>query len=228
MSHQMNALRIKIVAEALIPLKQKIVFVGGATVSLYPDRKTFEVRITEDVDVLIEILNYSERATLEENLRSIGFSNDTSSKIICRYRIKGIIVDIMPTNDPSIGFSNKWYPQGFNEAMEYTIDENCRIYILTAPFFLATKLEAHLSRGADDPRLSKDLEDIVYVLENRQLIWKEMNETKGELKMYLKEEFLRLVDHPSINEWIGCHVERASPPATLRIIDQLKKFTYHF
>jgi hypothetical protein len=59
------------------------------------------------VDVIIEILNYQSRAELEALLRSLGFSHDTESGIICRYHIQGIIVDIMPTNDASIGFNNK-------------------------------------------------------------------------------------------------------------------------
>ncbi len=57
MSHHTNTIRIKAVAKALDDLNKKIVFVGGATISLYPDRQVFEVRPTDDVDVIIEILN---------------------------------------------------------------------------------------------------------------------------------------------------------------------------
>lgn len=107
MSHKTNTLRIKAVSNALEALNQKIVFVGGATISLYPDRPVFEVRPTDDVDVLIEILNYNERSILEDKLRLIGFAHDIESGVICRYRLQGIIVDVMPTDDPSIGFGNK-------------------------------------------------------------------------------------------------------------------------
>jgi hypothetical protein len=34
----------------------------------------------------------------------IGFTNDIDSGIVCRYKIRGIVVDVMPTDDPSIGF----------------------------------------------------------------------------------------------------------------------------
>lgn len=125
MTHQTNITRIKAVANALDLLKEKVVFVGGATISLYPDkgRQVFEVRPTEDVDVIIEILNYKNRTELEKKLRSIGFSNDIESGVICRYKIEGIIVDIMPTDDTSIGFNNKWYSDGFNYAIDKMIDE---------------------------------------------------------------------------------------------------------
>lgn len=110
MNHHTNIVRIKAVANALNELKEKVVFVGGATISLYPNRKVFDVRPTDDVDVIIEILSYAERVVLEEKLRLIGFTHDTESAVVCRYKIDGIIVDIMPTNDPSIGFTNIWYP----------------------------------------------------------------------------------------------------------------------
>ena len=178
MNHQTNTVRIKAVANALDKLKEKVVFVGGATISLYPDRPVLEVRPTDDVDVIIEILNYSERIQLDEKLISIGFSPDRESGVVCRYNIQGISVDIMPTDDESIGFNSRWYPEGFRNAIDYTIDDQCTVKILSAPYFIATKLDAHNDRGKEDGRTSQDFEDIVYVFENRKSIWEEMNNTE--------------------------------------------------
>ena len=46
-----NIVRIKAVASLLAPLKEKVVFVGGATVSLYAthEEAVVEVRPTDDV-----------------------------------------------------------------------------------------------------------------------------------------------------------------------------------
>lgn len=225
MSHHTNTVRIKAVANALDNLKEKVVFVGGATISLYPDQPVFEVRPTDDVDVIIEILNYSDRAELEDTLRSIGFSHDIESGVICRYRIQGIVVDIMPTNDPSIGFTNIWYPEGFENAVNYEIDERSIVKILSAPYFIATKLEAHKDRGQNDGRTSQDFEDIIYVLENREVIWEEINNSSENLKSYLLTEFRNLLKNPNLFEWIDCHVERGSPPASYFIMEALEKFT---
>ena len=225
MSHHTNTVRIKAVSNSLGDLKEKVVFVGGATISLYPDRQVFEVRPTDDVDVIIEILNYTDRAELEEKLRSIGFNHDIESGVVCRYRIQGIIVDIMPTNDDSIGFSNRWYPEGFRQAVNYKIDDMCTVKILSAPYFVATKMEAFKDRGKSDGRTSQDFEDIIYVLENRKGIWEEMINVAGDVRDYLKSEFLQLLKNPNITEWIDSHVERGSPPATYLIIEELKKFT---
>ena len=225
MSHHTNKVRIKAVANALGELKEKVVFVGGATISLYADRPVFEIRPTDDVDVIIELLNYAGRTALEEKLRSIGFTHDIESGVICRYHIQGIIVDIMPTDDPSIGFTNKWYPEGFTQAVNYDIDEQCTVSILSAPYFVATKLEAFKNRGKSDGRTSHDFEDIIYVIENRQVIWEEINNAEAGIKEYLKAEFKTLLNNTGIVEWIDSHVERGSPPATYTILDKIKNFT---
>lgn len=224
MKHQTNIVRIKAVSNALGKLKDKVVFVGGATISLYPDRTVFEVRPTDDVDVIIEILNYDERVKVEEVLRSMGFENDVESGVVCRYKIQGIVVDIMPTYDPSIGFSNKWYPEGYSNSVNYSIDDTATIKILGAPYFIATKLEAHKNRGKNDGRTSQDFEDIVYVLENRTTIWDEMNASGIDLKNYLRTEFQDLLKNKNLYEWIGCHVEHGVDPATSLIIDKIKAF----
>ncbi|MDB5199248.1 MAG: hypothetical protein JWO92_1211 [Chitinophagaceae bacterium] len=202
-----------------------MVFVGGAAISLYPDRPVLEVRPTDDVDVIVEILNYKDRAALEEKLRSIGFTHDTASGIICRYCIQGIIVDIMPTADPSIGFTNRWYSDGFNSAVDHVIDETCTVKILTGPYFIDTKMEAFKGRGQNDGRTSHDFEDIVYVLENRQTIWNEINSSDKNVREYLRSEFTNLLINPNVFEWIDGHVERGSPPATYTIMEDLGRFT---
>lgn len=224
MNHHTNTVRIKAVANALGKLKDKVVFVGGATISLYPDRTVFEVRPTDDVDVIIEILHYDERAKLEETLRLMGFEHDVESGVVCRYKIQGIVVDIMPTNDPSIGFTNKWYPEGFSNSLDYSVDDTATIKILSAPYFLATKLEAHKNRGKNDGRTSQDFEDIVYILENRSSIWEEMNASGEDIKNYLRSEFQSMLKNKNLSEWIGCHVERGPNPATPTIFENIKRF----
>ena len=49
MSHRENITRIKAVYNALEELADQVVFVGGATVSLYGERPAGEVRPTDDV-----------------------------------------------------------------------------------------------------------------------------------------------------------------------------------
>ena len=204
MNHHQNIVRIKAVHNSLADLKDKVVFVGGATISLYADRQTLDVRPTNDVDVIIEILNYIEGTKLEEKLRAFGFENDKESEIICRYKIQGIIVDIMPTTSESLGFSNRWYPEGFKNAIDYEIDDRNTVKILASPYFIAVKLEAFNDRGRGDGRTSQDFEDIVFILENRQTIWEELNSVEGEIRTYLIDEFKKLKENNfEVVKWTG-------------------------
>jgi predicted nucleotidyltransferase len=227
MSHQRNLLRIKAVHNALGVLKEDVVFVGGATVSLYADRMAEEVRPTDDIDILIELWTYKDYAELEEQLRKMGFSNDRESGIICRYKIQDIIVDVIATGVKELGFSNKWYPAGYKNALRYKLDDGHVVKIFSAPYFIASKLEAFKSPARKDNNngiFSSDFEDIVFVLENRFSIWDEIKQCQEDLKEYLRNEFGKLLANPLFEEWIGAHADYGSPPATSFIIQQLEEF----
>lgn len=107
MSHHLNITRIKSVYHSLGELREKVVFVGGATVSLYVDSNTEEIRPTDDIDIVVDIYTHQEYAALDEQLRKLGFVNDQTTPVICRYNIQGLIVDVMPTQSEALGFSNK-------------------------------------------------------------------------------------------------------------------------
>jgi predicted nucleotidyltransferase len=224
MRDNVNIARIKAVYAALEELADQFIFIGGATVSLYADRPAGEVRPTDDVDILIEIMDYKGYAAIEEQLRNKGFINDQSG-VICRYRVQGIIVDVMPTSEAVLGFTNQWYAEAALQCTQIKIGKGYLIRIFTAPYFLATKLEAFKSRGADDGRTSTDFEDIVYLLNNRTAIWQELWNTPGQLRTYLQREFLRLLDNPYLNEWLSVHLDYSEQSRIRYIIGNLIEFT---
>lgn len=222
MSHRENLLRIKAVYDALEELAKDVVFVGGATVSLYTDRVAEEVHPTDDIDILVELVSYQGYADIEEKLRQKGFINDWESGVICRYKVQGIIVDVMPTSDRILGFSNKWYTPGFSNAIDYTLDEKHVIKIFSPPYFLATKLEAFKNRGHEDGRTSTDFEDIVYFLNNRSTIWKELKNTDPHLKTYIVDSFRDLLNNKYIDEWISVHLEYTEQERQYFILDSMQ------
>lgn len=219
MSHHINLVRIKGVHSAMEELKETIAFVGGATVSLYADRpEQADVRPTNDIDVLIEIGSYGEYVRIQEKLASIGFNVDQEAKVTCRYKYQGLTVDVMPTDEAVLGFSNKWYKEGFLNLTTYQINETTAVNIFTAPYFIASKLEAFKGRGNNDGRTSQDFEDIVFVLDNRKTIWQEISACGQELKYYLKEEWNSLLNNRNIEEWLSAHLEYKTAAARARLI----------
>lgn len=72
------------------------------------------------------------------------------SPIISMFLLQGLKVDFMPTDPSVLGFSNRWYPSGVKTAIEFTMDNVDPIRIFTAPYFIASKLEAFKTRGKSD------------------------------------------------------------------------------
>ena len=62
------------VANGLQELKDKMVFIGGAVISLYTDDPAAEeIRPTSDIDMTINLANYIEWAQMQERLAELGF-----------------------------------------------------------------------------------------------------------------------------------------------------------
>lgn len=82
-------------------------FLGGAIVSLLVDNpELHQIRPTQDVDALVQVITQAEYAALEQRLRDDGFRNDmTEGAPICRYLVEGCKVDVMPIliEPPEIG-----------------------------------------------------------------------------------------------------------------------------
>src|SRR5690554_7846519 len=140
------------VAKGLQELNEKVVFVGGAVVSLYTDDPAAdEIRPTADVDFTVNITNITSLTNWEEfnhRLNSLGFSPDPFGHAICSYKYKDIPVDIMAPEDGPLGPANRWYKKGFENLWTAKAKEQ-DIKILSAPCYLATKFEAFNDRGSD-------------------------------------------------------------------------------
>ena len=98
------------VAEALgSELLSQVVFIGGcATGLLITDDFTREqVRYTDDVDMIVHIMSYSDWAKLQKQLREKGFSHNQDGPV-CGMKLGELKVDFMPDNRDILGFSNCW------------------------------------------------------------------------------------------------------------------------
>ena len=192
---------IKTVVTGLGKMANDVVFVGGAITEFYIENKSLisELRQTDDVDCIIEVASRKNYSDLEEQLRKQKFENDR--KIICRWHYQGIIVDIMPTDTRILGFSNRWYSEGILHSISYQIDKNMTIKILSIPYFIGCKIEALFNRGMRDLRLSKDLEDIVFLI-NYGLKVDTVN--NNALKKYINNQFKILLSKFELREAIFC------------------------
>jgi hypothetical protein len=154
--------------EKLAPLLGRIAFVGGSVTGLLvTDPGAAPVRATVDVDVIVAAASYGELIELEELLRKLGFRESFEEGAPrCRWINGDTILDFMPTDSAILGFSSQWYLPALQNAQSARVG-NHEIRLITAPYFLATKLEAFRGRGNDDYRSSRDLEDIVTIIDGR-------------------------------------------------------------
>jgi predicted nucleotidyltransferase len=195
------------VAKGLKELNEKMVFIGGAVISLYTDDPAADdIRPTSDIDITINLANYTEWAQMQERLAELRFYPDPQGQSICSYKFQDIAIDIMPAEDSSIGVSNRWYKPGFKFIQHIELHEGITINILPSPYFLATKLEAFKDRGKKDFYGSHDFEDIIYLLDNRTTIVEEILTSAEDVKQYIIEELTAIKNHSQADEILAMHI----------------------
>ena len=191
---------IRKIAAALGAMNKRVVYVGGATVSLYVnDPAADDVRPTKDVDISLAIASLAELEVIRETLIRIGFKQSPDDEVICRFRYDDIKVDVMSTKAVGWAPANPWFASGF--AQKETVEiEDQKIQILPLPYFLASKFVAFNDRGAKDPRTSPDLEDIVYILDNRTDIVEALAKTPEDVRPYLANQLERIQNDRVLQE----------------------------
>ncbi|MFN9046471.1 MAG: hypothetical protein ACK5Y7_20655 [Betaproteobacteria bacterium] len=180
-----NVQMLDVVAQRLgDELCGRLVFVGGAVAGLLiTDPGQPAIRPTEDVDLLAQVVVRADYYALEVELRARGFKPDVRMGApICRWTVGGVTVDVMPTLPDVLGFSNRWYPLACETAWTATLPSGRRIQVITAPAFVATKLEAFARRGQGDFLFSHDMADIVSVIDGRESLLIELRQALPELR----------------------------------------------
>jgi hypothetical protein len=104
------------------------------------------------------------------------------------------VLDLMPTQGEILGFSNLWYPLALDTAQPQELPSGRSVRIVTAPVFLATKLEAFRGRGQGDFLFSHDLEDFMAVVDGRASLLEECRLSPPELRNDLAAQFLELLN----------------------------------
>ncbi|MFC2118243.1 hypothetical protein ACFLSY_06345 [Bacteroidota bacterium] len=203
---------LQTVANGLGELKNDMVFVGGAVAELYAsDPAASDIRPTLDVDCVIELSSRTKLGKLEENLRERGFAHDiTKGAPICRWVFKDIKVDVMPTDEKLLGFSNRWYVEGIQNKITKILPDETEIFVFPPEYYLAAKFEAHESRGGEDLRQSHDFEDIIYILHNCTDLRENIRIANASVKTYLKEKCQSLLENDNLSEGIECVIPYGS------------------
>jgi hypothetical protein len=118
-----------------------------------------------------------------------------------------LTIDVMPTDERILGFSNRWYAPAIASAQSIEI-AGARIRLVTPPYFIATKFEAFNGRGNNDYSGSHDLEDVIAVIDGRLVL------RCGRVRAGLSE-FIQAVENAVGTHQTLARVTSGSNPAPL-------------
>lgn len=185
------------VADALgEEMLRDVVFVGGSTTGiLVTDEYVKEtVRFTDDVDLIVSLIGVPQWYQLQDKLKKKGFKESLEDDVICRMRLGDLKVDFMPDDEKILKFGNPWYERSFRSAEEYELNGK-RIKVVTGPCFVATKIQAYLGRGNNDPLGSHDIEDLLVVVDGREGLAEEIRKEDPDLIVFVAENIKKIMSH---------------------------------
>jgi hypothetical protein len=215
-------------AAKLAPFLGEIVFVGGVTLGLLiTDKAAAPIRSTDDVDVIAEILTYVDYIAFSERLRHAQFTEDTSEEpLTCRWFHGKLKLDVLALSKEVLGYTNIWYERALKHAVRLVLPSGQSIRVITAPYFLGTKMEAFLGRGQMDFLASHDLEDFVAVIDGRSTILKEIADSPSDVRDYLAEAARSLLSESRFLDVVpGFVLDDGRVPLVLERLNQLTRLS---
>ena len=116
------------IEEAIVKLDAKLkgvpfdfAFLGGSLLTLLvTDKSADAIRVTKDVDIMMNIRTRKEYHAADAELERRGFRHDTREGApICRWILDDLTVDVLPIREDVLGWNSKW----FEEALKYALFE---------------------------------------------------------------------------------------------------------
>jgi len=228
-SQNPNILILTLAVDKLGELADEMVFLGGcATGLLITDPAAPPIRVTKDVDAIVQVVSRADYYRLSDKLRAKGFKEDISDDApICRWVSDQVILDVMPTDIQILGFGNRWYVPAVEHAVNIQLPSGKTIRMVSTPYFLITKLEAFDGRGRGDYLGSHDIEDLIAVLDGRPSIVDEVELAESKLVKELSDRFKGLLQDNRFIESVSGHLlpDVTSPVRTGVVLDVMKRIS---
>jgi len=218
-----NILSLELAAKTLEPLLNELILVGGCAVGLLiTDRARPPIRHTIDVDLITEVTPLSNYYALCNSLKDLGFVE--SQDVICRWRKDELIIDVMPTDEEMLGFTNRWYKLTAEMPITTRLPSGIQLRHITAPLLIATKIESFHGRGNGD-YMHHDIEDIINLVDGRPELLTEIRDAPSDLRTYIEEEIDDFLADKTFADTIQMHLLPTQEEQERRpiILDRLVK-----
>ena len=131
----------------------------------------------------------------------------------------------MPIDPKILGFGNKWYEPAIKHSHDYQLPSGQNIQLISAPYFLITKLDAYEGRGKKDFLMSHDIEDIVAVFDGRVELVGDVKKSEPGLVKELSNRFNHLLNNSRFLEAIPGHMpaDSVSQQRVGMVLDAMKE-----
>jgi hypothetical protein len=217
------------VVAALGPLSPRFVFFGGCVTGLLiTEAATSPVRTTRDGDVIVEVISLGECHTLERQREQAGLRHDHSQDApVCRWLAGSALLDVMPTDKAVLGFGNRWYEEAVRTAVTHVPPSGTSIRLISAPVFMATKLEAFADRGHEDFLASHHLEHITPIVDGRPELGDEVAVASADIRKHLSTQVRGLLESPAFHNALPGHLpgDSASQARVPLILERLQRLS---
>ncbi len=180
------------------PLTDDVVFVGGATLVLWiTDPGAPPPRPTLDVDVIVEITSRRGLRAFDAALRGRGFREDIHSGVIGRWRLgDDLVLDAIPADASLLGFENRWQRVALPHALRRELPNGAALRAVSPPFLLATKLEAFSGRGRGDLMGSRDVADVLSLVDGRAELTAEFAAAPADVRRFVAANLQAFLEQP--------------------------------
>lgn len=127
-----NLAALRKAAIALGDLCEEVVFVGGATISLLiTDKASPPIRVTEDVDIVVEAVTNADLQSFAEKLRQRGFREDPY-RSMCAFKHGDLMLDVMPSNPAALKWKGQWTQAAMTQCAQFDLGEGLQIKVVRA------------------------------------------------------------------------------------------------
>ena len=133
----------------------------------------------------------------------------------------------MPTDENILGFSNRWYLPAIKNSVKLQLEPDLEILIVTASYFLGTKLDAFFGRGEGDYLLSHDMEDIINLINGRVEVIDEIRNSEPDLKDFIIKSFQSFLAEDAFLEALPGHLlpDQASQARRSIVLERMEQIS---
>ena len=203
------------VARALGPLRERVVFIGGAIAPLLQTAPAgIRIRPTDDVDAVVASAAYTAAARVEAELRQLGFRHAMEARHAHRWRAPDDTpFDLVPSGTHLGATGSDWDLLAIELAVVAEMLPGLTIRHASAAGFLALKWAAFIDRGAGDPWASHDLEDILTLLASRPGVEDEVAAAPARIREFIGEQAARIFVEPARRDLLAASLGSGPDPA---------------